>query len=292
MKQSYISNILLLGLLLLLWVLFEKAQHVAQIVPQINTTLSAEQVHRILIQRQGQADIVLERQASKWVVSKPFNAAASESRVNLLLSVLQTPVSRRMPVQDTVQLEAVDLAPPVLSLHLNDQMFHFGGIESISGERYLQYQDFLYLFEDDLSPLLLASAHSFINNRLFDKHEQIKQLMLPTLMGDALQAEPTLTLKYEEGKWQSAEAHADYAANALIAHAWQNAYAMQVVTLDLTDLDNLLPIEIVLMDGTTQQLRVQLTNKGLVLIHPQKQLRYQLPAALAPALFPTMLETP
>lgn len=292
MKQSYISNILLLGLLLLLWVLFEKAQHAAQIVPQINTTVSAEQVHRILIQRQGQADILLERQASKWVVSKPFNAAASESRVNLVLSLLQIPVSRRMPVQDIAQLKAIDLAPPVLSLYLNDQVFHFGGIESISGERYLQYQDFLYLFEDDLSPLLLASAHSFINNRLFDKHEQIKQLTLPTLMGNALQAEPTRTIKYKDSKWQSAEVHADDAKNALIAHAWQNAYAMQVVTSALTNLDKLLPIEIVLMDGTKQQLRVQLTTQGLVLVHPQKQLRYQFPAALAPALFPTTLETP
>jgi len=291
MKRSYVSNILLLSVLLLLWVLFERAQQ-AQLIPQIETTISAEQVHHIKIQRQGQADIELERQSADWLVSQPFKAAASASRVNLLLSLLESPFSRRITVKDAEQLEAVDLAAPRLSVYFNDQAFHFGGIESISGHRYLQHQDHLYLFEDDLSPLLLASANSFINNRLFNADEQIVQLTLPILLDDALQADQAISLKYQDGKWQSAEQQVDEAANAVIAQSWQNAYAMQVVTEKANQLENALPIEIVFSDGTTHALLGQLSKQGLAIVHPEKQLRYQFPAALAPAFFPATTESP
>lgn len=291
MKRSYISNILLLSVLLLLWVLFERAQQ-AQVVPQVETTLSAQQVQRIVIQRQGQAAIELERQSADWFVSQPFKAAASSSRVNLLLSLLDSPVSRRMPVKDTTQLEAFDLVSPGLTVTFNDQSFHFGGIESISGHRYLQHQDSLYLFEDDLSPLLLANAHSFINNRLFNTDEQIVQLTLPSLAQYALLGKPTITVTYEQGRWQSTASQPDETASAVIAESWQNAYAMQVVTAKTAPLENALPIQIKFADGTTHALLGQLSQQGLAIVHVDKQLRYQFPAALASAFFPATTESP
>lgn len=291
MKRSYISNILLLSVLLLLWVLFERAQQ-TQLVPQIETTLSALQVQRIVIQRQGQAAIELERQSADWFVAQPFKAAASSSRVNLLLSLLDSPVSRRMPLKDVIQLEAFELAPPGLTVTFNDQSFHFGGIESISGHRYLQHRDALYLFEDDLSPLLLANAHSFINNRLFNTREQIVQLTLPSLAEFALQAEPTIKLTYKQGRWKSTASQPDETASAVIAESWQNAHAMQVVIAETAPLENALPIQIKFADGTTHLLLGQVSQQGLAIVHVDKQLRYQFPAALAPAFFPATTESP
>lgn len=294
MKRSYISNLLLLGVLLVLLVFFEKNQQ--QSAPTIiSSTLTAQQVEHIYIERPDLPSIQLERQPSgnDWQLKDPIDTQASTARINLLLSLLDTPASRQLQSVSAEQLEAFGLTTSDLRLRFNDTIYTFGNIESLGGHRYLQQGETVFLFEDDLSPLLTASASSFIDNRLFTAEEKISALTLPQLDNETLQLqEVSVTLSRQGAEWTSSAPKYSEAALNRMAQAWQHAYAMQVAPSSIDTTATITPIAVTLADGTQHHLFAVTSEQGLKLFHPQKQLLYLFPSALIPTFFPPVIDTP
>lgn len=286
MKRSYITNLLLLTLMMvLLWQLDRVQQQPA--ITTIGGELKASMVQTITVQRAEQNTIELVRNHAGWQLTHPFTAHASDSRINLLLSLLETIPGEQFAIDNDLDLAAFGLAEPELTLLFNDTAFTFGDIEPLSEQRYLRTGNVIYLFNDSISPLLQASASGFIENRLFTDVGQLQSLDIPMRSDQTLQNQ-SLTLRLTDGQWQSDANGFNTDTLTAIAQAWQQAYAMQVSPSTTPPADDFLPIKFRFADQQTMAAYARLSAQGLSVLVPDWQLQYQFPASTAANLFPAL----
>lgn len=282
MRSTYLTNLLLLVVaILLIWLMTES--RLDSPVTVITNKLVADNVTDIRIERQGQTTIHLQKK-TLWQLTSPALARASQTRINLLLSLLDQPVRQHIALTDKTQLAEFGLQEAEHTLILNESRFAFGNTEPLSGYRYILHDGQIYLLQDDISPLLGASASSFVDNRLLDPASHIQKLSLPALADGTGE----LTIYQQNNRWHSApENHAQDKLLALLQN-WQQAYAMQVLILPEAIEDkqpNLPQVVIQLSDGSSRHFMVDYDETGLTLTDPVARLTYQFPAAMQQPLF-------
>lgn len=284
MKRSYLTNLLLLTLMMVLLWQLDRVQKPATITT-IGGDFTALMVQKITVNRAGQQPIEIVRSDNGWQLQQPFTASASESRVNMLLSLLDSVPSEQFTIDENLDLTAFGLAQPDLTLRFNDIAFAFGEIEKLSGQRYLRGGETIYLFNDAISPLLQASASGFIENRLFANNGNLQSLTLP-YRAEQMLGNNTLTMQLENGHWQSTDKRFSADELTAMASAWQQAYAMQVSPDDDVAGDDFLLLQFIFDNGDKLQAYARLSSQGLSLLIPERQLQYQFPASMATSLFP------
>jgi len=253
----------------------------------ITDKIQAAQVNQITIVRREQQTIHLQRD-QQWQLSQPIHVRANQTRINLLLSLLQQPAHQQIPVTQTTDLAEFGLQQPELSLVFNEYHFAFGDTEPLSGYRYILHNQQIYLINDDISPLLGASASSFVDNRLLDPASKIAALHLPELQNQQGQQKyAALSIVQQNDSWHSMPQN--YPQDKLLAllQNWQQAYAMQVVIMldDETSTPDEQEVTIKLTDNTQRKFVVSHSEEGLTLTDHQQQLQYLFPATIIPALF-------
>lgn len=284
MKSSYLTNLILLVIVIALLWLSQREQSTEQ-----QSSLSAmdpDTVELIQIERSGQPPIRLERQQGQWVLDKPFHARANSTRISLLLSLLKASVHGEFQPMDPSALAQFKLNRPEVILSMNDEQFAFGGIESLSKNRYVMHRGVIYLIQDDVTPLLTASAGSFVDNRPIPSGSQIKRLSLPYYADADSRAELVL----RDGQWQSDNAALSADSIKALVDSWQHAYAMQVHHLDETQPGELEEPQISLWltdQPEPMQLVMRQSEQSFHLINPVLQLQYDFPLALQTQLLPS-----
>jgi len=282
MKSSYLTNLVLLIIVIaLLW--FSQREPATS---QTNTKISdltAAEIHSIQIQR-AKNSIILERQQDQWFMTAPFEARANKTRTKLLLSLLSSEVSGQFQPLDQASLSQFGLAKPESHLLLNGKSFLFGGLESLSKQRYVWHNDMIFLIEDTIAPLLKASAGSFVDNRLIAEDKSLSQLNLPINTQGQL-----LNISLNQGHWQSDNKSMSSDRLKALVDSWQHAYAMQVHPVDSETLQHLPPAQIELwFESETSPLQLVLieSEQSLQLINPDLELQYDFPLALKAQLLP------
>lgn len=283
MKSSYLTNFVLLVIVIVLLWLSQREQPASQ-DPITISRLPASVVRNIQIQRPDKPLVTLQRQHDKWAVTAPFSARANETRINLLLSLLSAPIHGQFEPMDQASLAQFDLSQPESIISLNDQTFSFGGIEPLNKQRYVLHKEMIYLIDDTVAPLLRTSAGSFVDNRLLAEQQAITRL---TIHSDTQQQDTTLHL--QDGRWQSTTPQASSDALNATIDSWQHAYAMQVRHLDKQALMALAKPQITLwLENNVDPITLVMTEKAqtLQITHPALQLQYDFPLALKQQLIP------
>lgn len=166
MTSRSLLNLTLLAAVigLALWVYFKPKPQVTQ--EYRISSLSAESVRSIRIERQGMS-VVLEKLGDRWHLTEPLQGRADEIKVGRILEILSATSPRRFPAID---LKRFDLAQPALRLHIDDELFDFGGLAPVTNEQYVASGESVYLLApryaavlprqptDLLSPKLLAES--------------------------------------------------------------------------------------------------------------------------------------
>lgn len=286
MKRSYLTNLLLLTLMMVLLWQLDRVQQQPDITT-IGGTLETAMVQKITVQRAEQNNIELVRNHAGWQLTQPFAARASDSRINMLLSLLDTLPGEQFVIDNDLDLAAFGLAEPDLKLLFNDTAFTFGDIEPLSEQRYLRAGNVIYLFNDSISPLLQASASGFIENRLFAGVGQLQAINIPMRSGQTLKNQ-SLSMQLTNGQWQSDVNAFTTDTLTATAQAWQQAYAMQVSPSSTKLTDDFLPIQFTFADQQTIAAYARLSAQGLSVLVPDWQLQYQFPASTAANLFPAL----
>ncbi|WP_297808469.1 DUF4340 domain-containing protein [uncultured Methylophaga sp.] len=284
MKSSYLTNLVLLVIVIVLLWLSQREQPAEQ-QPAGLSALSAEAVERIQIQRQDRDTLTLERQQQSWQLTQPFNARANQTRVNLLLSLLSSPIHGQQPASDESALLEFGLDQPEVTLLMNEQPFAFGATESLSQNRYVLHRNVVYLVQDDVTPLLKASAGSFVDNRLVEEGVSINKLTLPA----SNETDEQRLIEQRDGRWHSNNSSASSDGLKTLVDNWQHAYAMQVRHLDADELNSLPSPQISLwLESNSQPLQLIMTLSGetLQLTNPALQLQYEFPLAMRSQLLP------
>lgn len=286
MKTRYLVNIVLLVVVLLLLWLAQQSRQQQQII-RLPVALSQQAVNEIVITRAQRETITLSKVGTGWQLVSPFAAHANSTRINFLLTMLDSQIHSHFKVLNDDNLPQFGLAPAQITIRFNNETFALGNTETISGRRYILYQDMIYLIDDDISPMLSANAASFIDNRLFAAEEQLEAINLPTVKDSELQAD-TAKLSLVNGQWQSSDD--GYTTDQLTATAlaWQNAYAMQVNHLSHAQMAGLNGSQLhykLVDEPQAQTLLVETQADVLLITNPTTQLQYQFPAAMLQQLF-------
>lgn len=283
MKSSYLTNLVLLIIVLVMLWLSQREISSPQ-KPDTISNLSAAEVTDIEIRRTDNPLITLRRQQDAWTLVEPYTARANQTRINLLLSLLSSPIQGQLEPLAQTSLDQFGLDSPISTLRLNDQSFFFGGIEPLSKQRYVLHEEKIYLLEDNFAPLLNSSAGSYVDNRLITENQSITRILITT---DEI--DDAITIEQQDGHWKSHGFQASSDTLKALIDNWQLAYAMQVrhITEETINTlgepqisvwlnDNEEPIKL-LMSETAQTM--QITNLKL-------QLQYDFPLTLKKQLLP------
>lgn len=125
----------------------------------------AASVEYIVAENANGDSLRLMRGEMGWRMLTPRNLPASRMHVDMILDLLDTPPQARYPLA-SLDIAAVGLAEPRLSLRLNDRELAFGGIEPLDQLRYLRHEDDVFLVYDTVSPLLLGPWWNFVDRNL------------------------------------------------------------------------------------------------------------------------------
>ncbi len=196
--------LLLSGLLLMLLVFVVTLHRAEESLQQAFSSMTAAEVKRIEVSRQKPPDLVFEKNANRWYLTKPIQREADFSRIQIMLATLSLPKATVYDVAD-VDTSASELEAPLASLKLNDSMFLFGAKDSGGGRRYLQTGNKVTLISDIVFPVFNGSLAEFSD----------KSLISP----DTVRIETSLyTIDKIAEKWQSEQL--DDATAESVGQAW------------------------------------------------------------------------
>lgn len=231
MKKSYITNLMLIALIIGLYWFNTTDDQVKSEMVQL-TTLTSSKIQYISIARPNSVSIEFEKSTSGWNIIKPIRATANNKRIELLLSFLDTPSYAQLEAaDDNDMLSQFGLEPANIVLTLDERSIKFGGLEPISKHRYVLIDNVIHLITDRITPLLRANAKSFIENRLISNKNIITKLALPQLNNDNSLTGESVIIENKHGHWQGGFPAISTDQLTGIVENWQHAYALQVLPL-------------------------------------------------------------
>ena len=231
MKSSYLINLVLVLVIAVLYWLSSPTSS-PTITSADFSNIDVKSIKNITIQRRFRNEVKLHKQDSDWQIVQPIKAVANNTRIKLLLSLLNSPSHNQLTHPTDELIIQLGLKPIKLSLQLNEHLFVFGDIEPINKWRYVLYENTVYLMDDQISPLLNANAASFINNHLLAITQEIKSIHLPLFDNNQLSTTESITIDFHDGHWQSQPPSNSTDKLATVIKLWQHAEALQVIPID------------------------------------------------------------
>jgi hypothetical protein len=111
------------------------------------TQLQAAQVQHIVISRQGEADIELQRRGQGWWMTRPLQLPANEIRIQSLLELLSQHSYGRFPAH-AMDLKGIGLAPASAVIRFDSLSMAFGLTEPLNKRRYVLINGEVQLTDD------------------------------------------------------------------------------------------------------------------------------------------------
>lgn len=127
--------------------------------------VAVAEIERIVINRTGRDDVILERSPQGWKMAAPYHLPASPFFVEHLLALAASrPVSRFAVTAD--ELASYGLDHPGASLHVGNGSLHLGDREPLGGHRYALWNDQVLLVDEGLYALLRQDAARYADDPL------------------------------------------------------------------------------------------------------------------------------
>ncbi len=276
-KRKHLINLtltaLLVGLLLIVWL---DLQREAAEREKTLLGITADQVQRIQIKRQGHDTILLDKLADRWRISQPLQARANNERVTSLLRYLKVPASASFDANDD-ELARYKLKPATLSLSYNDDEIVFGDTNPLRGERYILFKGQIHLVRDGIYHHLISSPTDFINAELLYERAPLISIKYP---GHYIQLQADKWAAATEAETLSPE------AMSTLASVWPQAHAAQVKPLQVDDY--LGSVKLVFADLSRLQLDILSIEGELILADTQAGVQYHFNAGVIPHLLPEL----
>ena len=144
MRRLSVANLaLLLAVAALAAVVYFKPSRQESATHALSTRLPA-QAAAIRIERQGSPAIVIEKTGEVWRLAAPTSAEADAFQIQRLLAILTARPVQRFPAAG---LDRFELDRPRLRLAIDDEVFAFGMVNTVSNEQYVLTRDAVYAIE-------------------------------------------------------------------------------------------------------------------------------------------------
>ncbi|MGB0712192.1 MAG: hypothetical protein ACPGUC_01410 [Gammaproteobacteria bacterium] len=226
--------------------------------------LSVDAVSHVEIRRRDDAPIVLSGAGLDWLMQAPYAERAHGHRVRHLAGILTTPVYSRFPVPEG-DLAEFGLDRPLGELQLNDVLIVFGGLEPITGRRYVRLGKEIATIGDERTGQILGGPEALVDNALLPTGAGLTQLRLPGR-----------TLRRAPAGWLADPPMGAAEINALL-EAWRHAKAIWVSVAEGDEPASERYIELTFEDGVSRRYDIEQEGSDLILLRRDVGLRYQLP---------------
>lgn len=271
MRKNTLTNLTLLLVVaaLALLAIYEPGIEEPKEQPSL-LSLDRDAVQHILIRRQGQPTIELERDSGNvWQLLQPLQVAASDYRIDSLLRVTDTKSLSRFSV-DKGQLADYKLDKPQVVLELNrTARIAFGAQTPLDQRRYVRLDDgdTIHLINDTLYYHLIGAFPGYISKRPLPKDISVQALRLPQL-----------SLQWQQEHWQVEPKPEGFSADQItrLLDSWKFASALNVKEYDGKAGESVS----ITLKGREKPLEFLLTSRepDLILARPELGIQYHFPA--------------
>ena len=250
-----------------LWLETNKQPEMIQAI----TSLTQNDIQSIIIKRADKRSIHLKKQHGQWRLTRPYNTATNQFRMDTLLRLVETIPQSSYPLKN---LHKYGLKAPNLEIIFNqnsatETTIKFGDSDPIKLRRYIAVTDKLYLTNDTYFYALNSVATDYIDLKLLPKDFQVSQLHLPQLK-----------LEVKDDKWTVSPQPENFSmdsVNELISE-WQTIQAIDIKPFkSKTAFNSKQTIKIVGKDASTYTFNILKKEDALILIDRLKGLQYHFP---------------
>lgn len=266
MKSRWIINILLIVAVVILTLVARYEPGIeAPAAPQMLTSLRAEKIQTIRVNRPLREDLLFSKTDNVWTIDREPALPADEFQVRALLKLAGQTAARSYPVEE-LELSRLALDPPYATVTLDGTDVHFGSLEPLEELRYARVGGHVHLISDMFQHLIEADYTQFVRRRLLAEQARIVGL-------DA----PGFSLNKADGGWQihpSKEVSAD--ALQQLVDNWQQASALHIRPAEATPDD---AQEVTLSLGEPERrvrFLIAAREPELVLVRPEFGLQYHM----------------
>lgn len=211
----------------------------------------------------GDVQLELRRDADGWHIESPVDWPAYDANVKRLLSIVDVDANP-LGDPDELDLDALGLKTPSVSLRFNDTLLLFGAINNIGARRYLLIDSALYLIPDIHLAFIAQGLPGMVDRRMLPERNPIASLQL---------AEFALTRDGDD-RWRSS--HTPEFAQAQLRQLienWQQLQASRVKRFD-SAANVMQTIEARLEDGRVVDFLLLSVAPEIVIANPQIGLQY------------------
>ncbi len=236
--------------------------------PEKLTDLDITEITRVRIEGPRREPLELNREGSRWQLTKPRVLPADPIRVTALMGIASARVHEAFRAEGN-DLAVFGLKPPVARISLDQHELLFGDTDPLNGWRYVLYGSDVHLITDAFYHHVLATPAAFADRSPIGANARPVAFSLPGV-----------TLSLENGDWKVSPQRDDGGADAgkFLVEAWKNARATSVRPLDPA-LHWQRTVEVGLEDQQAPlRFRVASLEHELVLARPAWNLQYHFPA--------------
>jgi hypothetical protein len=266
LRRRWLLNAGLLVLIgVLAWVAIHRSDQQKTVSAPPLTTLSADAVAHIRIERPGHPVITLEKTGGQWKLTAPLQARANVFNVNSLLRTLSAPSETRFPAQPA-ELAKFGLDKPRSRVWFENDEIAFGALHPLNNRIYVLYKNDVALIPGNHLAAAIYPYINFINSRLFEDGRKFTAIELPGF---------TLTLK--DGVWHRRPEDKKLSTDEIndFVSEWQNTSALTVDKYSGKKALGRIGIDSTL-DGKNEKLELGILSykPDFVLYRPDENLEY------------------
>jgi len=182
------------------------------------TTLPADSITRIMLERPDHPSIRLEKNGKAWTLASPVHARANAFNVDNLLRLLSARRTTQFPAIPA-ELGKFGLDNPQVRVRFNNDEFAFGALHPLNNQIYVLYQKNVALIPGHFLGAAIYPYNHFIDGHLFETDRQLTAIKLSDF-----------SVKQVKGVWQRIPANKKLTSDRIneFAAEWQNASALSV----------------------------------------------------------------
>jgi len=199
------------------------------------TSLSADRIDSIQIERDGNTVARLQRRADVWYVQTPIAATADAFRVQALLGLARARSNTGFRATGN-DLTQYGLQPPRATVRFDATVLLIGDTDPVAGHRYVMSGDQVHLLEDNWFSQIFGSGIAWLDPRPLPAGVTLARIDLRGGAGDDQRNSQDSAVQWQQldGHWQRTQADSTPSAQstgergAALAVAWRKARALSV----------------------------------------------------------------
>ncbi|MFV2056321.1 MAG: DUF4340 domain-containing protein [Thiohalomonadales bacterium] len=164
--------VVIVGLGLLAWLIPPEDADSKHAVRARISNLPAEQISSIEIRIKNKPETRLEKRAGRWFMIAPIHIEANDFLANRVTTLLNSEYSSTFAL-DKDPLAKFGLSPAWISVKLDKQQIDLGHSNRLTQQRYIWYQNAVFMIADNIPTLLNAAPSGFISTKILPSDSHI-----------------------------------------------------------------------------------------------------------------------